>query len=75
MTHWIKLYTEVLTDPKMGMLPEHLRLRSIELFLFAGQARQAGVLPPVKYMAWTLRCTEAELVDDLHALPSSTIAG
>jgi hypothetical protein len=66
--YWIKLYHEILDDPKMGRLPDHLWRRIIELFLMAGDVDQEGKLPCVADMAWRLRVDEAELQDDLDAI-------
>ena len=52
--YWIKLYHEVLDDPKMGKLPDWLYRRCIELFLLAGRYDHDGMLPPVEDMLWTL---------------------
>jgi len=66
--YWIKLYHEVLHDPKMGRLPDRLWRRTIELFLMAGERDQGGWLPDVADMAWTFRMEPAELEADLEAL-------
>lgn len=65
---WIKLYLEILDDPKMGRLPDHLWRRTVELFLIAGKVGNDGKLPPVGEMAWTLRSTEQEITECLQAL-------
>jgi len=65
---WIKVYTEVLDDPKMGRMPDHLWRRTIELFLLAGRTGRNGELPTVAEMAWVLRTTEAELTADLQEI-------
>lgn len=50
--YWIKLYHEILHDPKMGRLPDNLWRRCIELFLLAGELGaevdedDKGHLPP-----------------------------
>ena len=67
-TYWIKLYHEVLRDPKMGRLPDRLWRRVIELFLMAGENDDDGLLPDVEDMAWTLRLDEDALREDLAAL-------
>ena len=36
--YWIKLYHEVLDDPKMARLPDRLYRRCIEVFLLAGKS-------------------------------------
>jgi DnaD/phage-associated family protein len=65
---WIKLYTEILDDPKMGRLPNHLWRRAIELFLLAGKNGNGGALQPVEEMAWTLRLDKVKMLEDLHGL-------
>jgi len=66
--YWIKLYHEVLDDPKMGRLPDRLWRRVIELFLIAGDLDQEGALPTVGDMAWRLRISDDELMADLDEL-------
>ena len=65
---WIKLYIEILDDPKMGRLLNHLWRRAVELFLLAGRQGNDGALPPVEEMAWTLRLMEDKVLEDLHGL-------
>ena len=54
---WLKLYHEMLNDPKMGTMTDHLYRRTIELFLLAGQEGRNGLLPPLTQIAWALRTT------------------
>jgi hypothetical protein len=71
--YWIKLYHEILQDPKMGRLPDNLWRRCIELFLLAGELGaeidedEKGHLPSTEELAWYLRQSperlEAELVE------------
>lgn len=72
---WIKLYIEVLHDPKMGRLSDHLWRRAIEVFLLAGEVGNSGQLPPVQDMAWSLRCDEDALIADLESLSVVDITG
>jgi DnaD/phage-associated family protein len=65
---WIKLYIEIMDDPKMGRLPNHLWRRAVELFLLAGREGNDGALPPVEEMAWTLHLSEDKVLEDLHGL-------
>jgi hypothetical protein len=65
---WIKLYLEILDDPKMGRLANHLWRRAVELFLLAGREGNDGALPPVEEMAWTLRLAADKVIEDLHGL-------
>lgn len=62
--YWIKLYHEILDDPKMGRLSDHAWRRTIELFLIAGESGNGGFLPPVEDIAWRLRTS----VDDVTAI-------
>jgi len=66
--YWIKLYHEILDDPKMGQLPDHLWRRCIELFLIAGDYHEEGRLPDVADMAWRLRSNAEEVTDTLQTL-------
>ena len=67
-TYWIKLYHEILRDPKMGRLPDRAWRRTIELFLLAGEMGSEGILPAVADMAWQLRIDEATLLEDMATL-------
>lgn len=62
---WIKLYHEVLDDPKMGSLSDRLWRRVIEMFLLAGDADEEGRLPALEWMAWRIRRPAEELESDL----------
>ena len=71
--YWIKMYHEVLHDPKMGRLSDHLWRRFFELCLIAGETDREGCLPPVGDMAWTLRTTAGDLDADLHLLAENEL--
>lgn len=66
--YWIKLYHEILDDPKMGRMSDVLFARCIKIFLLAGEHNQAGKLPPVDDMAWRLRTNPEQLESDLIEL-------
>ena len=72
--YWIKLYHEILDDPKMGRLPPNLWRRFIECCLLAGELNyddddpQNGRLPPTADMSWRLRVDEETLAQELDAL-------
>ena len=69
--YWIKLYIEILDDPKMATLPDRLWRRIIELFLMAGRCDfRTGILPETKYLAWILRIPTDELELDLRQIES-----
>ena len=70
--YWLKLYHEMLHDPKMQRLSDRLYRRTIELLLLAGEYGNAheplGILPPAEDMAWTLRSDPKELLHELGQL-------
>ena len=68
---WIKLFFEILDNPKMARLPNHLWIRAVKLFLLAGKEGNDGALPPVEDMAWKLRQSPQardKLLEDLQGL-------
>ena len=64
-SYWIKLYFEILDDPKMGTLSDRLWRRVVELFLIAGQVHKDGWIPDTKQLAWMLRMDPGELDKEL----------
>ena len=56
--YWIKLYHEMLDDPKIGRLTDGQFRLTINLFLLAGDYEQDGYLPPVDDIRWRLRNPE-----------------
>ncbi|PKN83358.1 MAG: hypothetical protein CVU46_17210 [Chloroflexi bacterium HGW-Chloroflexi-8] len=70
--YWIKLYNEIIDDPKMGSLPDRLWRRTIELFLLASKLMDhtSGDLPNTKQLAWLLRVNEDDLEMDLLQIES-----
>lgn len=71
--YWMKLWYEILDDPKIGMLSDHLKWTAIQMFLVAGEHNKEGLLPSIPFMAWRLRVQEAQLTKDLDALSNSGI--
>lgn len=66
---WIKLYHEILHDPKMGKLPDNVWRRAIELFLLAGELDDGGKLPDTEDLSWHLhRPSMEELETELAHL-------
>lgn len=53
--YWIKLYHEILDDPKMATMDNDLWRFVIELFLAAGKINKGGYLPKPKQISWILR--------------------
>lgn len=70
---WVKLYHEVLHDPKMGRLTDNLWRRVIEVILLAGETGKDGLLPGLEDMAWTLRLSKEQLEADLQQLSRAEI--
>ena len=73
--YWIKLYHEIIDDPKMATLPDRLWRRSIELFLLAGKLcpDKSGILPNTKQLAWMLRMNTDDLQGDIDQLVGTGI--
>lgn len=69
--YWLKLYHEMLDDPKVMTLRPALRWRFVEALLVAGEMDQEGLLPGVKEYAWRVRCdfetVETELTELVDA--------
>ena len=66
--YWIKLYHEILDDPKMGKMSDRLWRRTIEMFLLAGDYDKDGELPPLEDLAWRLRSDNETLQQDVEEL-------
>lgn len=72
--YWLKLYCEILDDPKMGTLSDHLWRRAIELMLAAKRLGKDGLLPGAEQIAWMLRLSDvAQLQSDLEAIAATGI--
>lgn len=72
--YWLKLYCEILDDPKMGVLTDHLWRRTVELFLAAKRLGQDGLLPDLQQIAWMLRIpADDQLKADLDAISATGI--
>lgn len=56
--YWIKLYHEILDDPKMATLNDSQWRFVIELFLIAGRTSSDGHIPDAHKIAWILRRDE-----------------
>lgn len=65
---WIKLWIEILLDPKMGRLSDRLWRRAVECFLLAGQNHQAGLLPSIQDCAYVLHVSAEEVESDFIEL-------
>ncbi|MFA5053672.1 MAG: hypothetical protein WC565_06425 [Parcubacteria group bacterium] len=74
MKTWVKLYTEVCTDPDIGELTLAQKGVWMMLLALAGQIdardendQETGELDTIGRVAWGIRCTTAELADALAA--------
>lgn len=65
---YIKLYLEILDDPKMGMMTDKDFRSTINMFLLAGTIDDEGKLPSVETMAWRLRKSSEDVLLTLEAL-------
>jgi hypothetical protein len=52
----------------MGLMPDNLWRRTIELFLLAGELDQGGLLPPCCEIAWRLHQSQEIVENDLEEL-------
>ena len=67
--YYMKLYHDILRDPKMGRLSDSAFRRCIELFLLASeQPGRDGTLPEMSDISWLLRIEIEQLEDDLAEL-------
>jgi len=71
---WVKLYTEMLDDPKIGRLTAALRWRFVELVLLAGECDAEGYLLKgdepltIDDIAWRLRGDPDNLKENMDRL-------
>lgn len=63
---WIRLYVEILDDPKVGMLPPHLKWPWVEYLLV--NEKSGGALPSMAQMVFMLRRDEVTIKAELDAL-------
>ena len=73
--YWIKVYHEIIDDPKMATMPDRLWRRTMEIFLLAGKLSKdkSGLLPETNQLAWLLRMSSDDLLMDLRQLESAGI--
>ena len=67
-THWIKLYVEMLDDPKVGLLPDAIKWRWVSVLLLAGELNEDGFLPDVNDMAWRLHTNVETLQGEMRTM-------
>jgi len=66
--HWIKLYVEMLDDPKIGLLPDSAKWRFTSALLLAGETNEGGFLPEIEHAAWRLRIAPETLQSEMRML-------
>jgi hypothetical protein len=66
--YWVKLYVELLDDPKMGLLPDRLWRRFAECLLLAKDHDDTGALPPMDHAAWRLKTEVTQLEQEFAEL-------
>ena len=71
--YWLKLYYEMLDDPKVARLPDSSYRRFIECLLLAGETDSGGLLPAIEDMSWRLRLSETALSQDMSRLAMAGI--
>jgi len=74
---WVKLYTDMLDDPKIGRLPDVLKWRFTQLILLAGECDAEGYLAngqepmSTEDIAWRLRLEAGHLAQELEILSTT----
>lgn len=66
--YWIKLYHEMLDDPKVAKLEDSAYRRFVECLLLAGEMDEGGFLPPLSDMAWRLRVPDETMQSNMTRL-------
>lgn len=66
--YWLKLYHEMLDDPKVMTLRHALRWRFIECLLVAGEMDEDGLLPETQNYAWRVRDSFEVVETELNEL-------
>lgn len=64
--YYIKLYNELLDDPKIGRLEDSVKWLFVELLLVAGEYNQAGTLPDLPEVAWRLRKNQGPALEQFE---------
>ncbi len=66
--YWLKLWVDMLDDPKVGLLDDRTWRRWVEILLLAKEAGDDGRLPDMATMCWRLRTSEEDLTRALQTL-------
>ena len=70
---WLKLFIEILDDPKVGMMADWTFRRFIQFLLVARERSQNGLLGPVSELAWRLRSSEDDMLNALRTMSETGI--
>lgn len=70
---WIRLYIELLDDPKIAMLPDNLYRLAVELWMLAGEVNKEGVIPGINDIAWRLRRQEDTTITCIDQLKKAGV--
>jgi hypothetical protein len=68
---WLRLYDDLLDDPKVQRLEPYLFKAWINLLCLANKSETRGLLPPLADIAWRLRMSEEETEAILDALTAA----
>jgi hypothetical protein len=68
MRWWMKLYNEILDDPKIARMSDGLFRAFVMLLAAANEAGEAGRLPELDDLAWRVRVPKDELEGHLQSL-------
>lgn len=66
--YWLKLFHEIIYDPKVMRLAPPARLRFYECLCLAGDINKGGELSPVPDMMFVFRVSEEQLIAELNEL-------
>ncbi len=73
MRHWVKLWTEMLDDPKMGRLTDRQHRLCTNLFCLAGIIDDDGRLLSTEDIAYRVRRDNSTVAEDMAALAAVNI--
>jgi hypothetical protein len=65
---WLKLYVEILDDPKIGLMPDWLFRKFVQFLCVAQERNLSGLLGPVSELAWRLRSSEEDVLSALRTM-------
>ena len=64
----IKLYRQIIVNPKIATFTGHLWRRTFEFFVIAGNYKRHGELPPIEEIARVIHATEEDVDSVLKEL-------